>query len=321
MLITNKELSGLLKRMNSIIEIYKETHEEKERDYKTYEEKLMSRIKTASRNLVPLIREACESVKTSKRGKPPSLSIEKKTNILLLKHLFDLSNRNMAYMLCFFSALTDVETSSKTVERIYSNPYVKMTLHNLFMLLLKKKGIKKVNASGDGTGYSLLISQHYNSNPKKKYSKKRKYRFSFAIIDLDTGMYVAFGTSMKSEKDAFNKAIKLLKETGIEIESMRLDKYYSHSGTLDIFNENTKIYLIPKKNATIKGTYRWKRMLREILDDVFSYLKEYYKRNNSESGISADKRLCGQIVHQKREDRIETAISCTNLWHNIMRLG
>ena len=36
MLITNKELSSLLKRMNDIIELYKETHSEKERDYKTY---------------------------------------------------------------------------------------------------------------------------------------------------------------------------------------------------------------------------------------------------------------------------------------------
>jgi len=43
-------------------------------------------------------------------------------------------------------------------------------------------------------------------------------------------------------------------------------------------------------------------------------------RNNSEAGFSADKRWFGWTVGQRREDRIDTAITCTNLWHNLLNL-
>ncbi|HLD78837.1 MAG TPA: ISNCY family transposase, partial [archaeon] len=38
-------------------------------------------------------------------------------------------------------------------------------------------------------------------------------------------------------------------------------------------------------------------------------------------GFSADKRLCGWNVAQRRDDRVETALFCTGVWHNLMRLG
>jgi len=39
-------------------------------------------------------------------------------------------------------------------------------------------------------------------------------------------MYVGLGYSNKSEKDAFNKGMKMLKEMAVKINSISLDKYY-----------------------------------------------------------------------------------------------
>jgi transposase len=52
--------------------------------------------------------------------------------------------------------LSGIDVSYKTVERLYSDEEVIMALHNLHVLILIKKGVEKsVDASGDGTGYSL----------------------------------------------------------------------------------------------------------------------------------------------------------------------
>jgi len=42
-----------------------------------------------------------------------------------------------------------------------------------------------------------------------KKHKKKLFAYMFAIMDLKTRMYVAFGSSMKSEKDAFDRAMMM----------------------------------------------------------------------------------------------------------------
>jgi len=83
-------------------------------------------------------------------------------------------------------------------------------------------------------------------------------------MDLESKMYVAFGMSLKSEKEAFDKAMEMLKHIGIEIESVRLDKYYSSPSYADRFGK-AKVYVIPKKNATLNGygngRIQWKNLL------------------------------------------------------------
>ena len=56
--------------------------------------------------------------------------------------------------------------------------------------------------------------------------------------------------SLKSEKEAFDKAMEMLKHIDIEIESVRLDKYYSFPSYVDRFGK-AKVYVIPRKNATL----------------------------------------------------------------------
>jgi transposase len=231
----------------------------------------------------------------------------------------------MASMLDLFPLLSGIEVEYKKVERLYSNYDVSLAIYNLYMLILKKKGVKKINACGDGTGYSLSIKKHYASETQirkdkaKEYSGTKGFIYSFRLMDLDSKMYIAFGMSMKSEKEAFDRAMEMLKHIDVEIGSFRLDKYYSSSSYVDRFGK-AKIYVIPKKNATLNGSWKWKDTMEEFVNDTMKYLEQYFLRNNSESGFSADKKFFGWKVRQIIDDRINTAYNCTGVWHNLMNL-
>lgn len=330
-MLKSKDIHQRLKDIKEfLLEQYKESKEEKKRDWRTYEQQLTHRIKGAVKNLRPLVKEAVQTIKVHRgRGRKPSLNLEQKVILLLLRQLFGKSNRTMACMLAVFSLLSDIDVSYKTIERLYSDTEVDMAINNLHQLILKKKGVNNVDGCGDGTGYSLTIKKHYASVVAKRKDKakkenkgknlKKSFVYSFKILDLKTKMYVAYGASLKSEKQAFKKAIEMLKEIDIEMESVRLDRYYSLPSYVDEF-EDAKVYVIPRKNATFRGSRKWKRTMAEFVNNTLPYLGQYYLRNNSEAGFSADKRWFGWKIEQKREDRIETALACQALWHNLFNL-
>lgn len=342
MKITTKEVREVTSILDEIIEEYKKNHPEKKRDWRTYEEQVQFRLKQAFQDLKPLISEAVKTIKVVKdepRGAKEKLTLEQKVLILLLQRLIGKSNRNMSGMLTLFFWLTEIDISYKTIERLYSDPLVSLALHNLHMLILKKKEVKEADCGGDGTGYSLTIKKHYASSAQrlknklkdnagkdnsKKESKKRVYTYFFAIIDVKTRMYLGFGTGFTSEQEAYKKAKKLAKETGIIINSLRLDRYFSaqkYVKELQQTFQNISLYLIPKKNVTIKGSWEWKRMLEKLVKNTEEYLEEYFKRNQSESGFSEDKKRTGWKLGQKRPDRIDTANFCSGLWHNLYWLA
>ena len=53
----------------------------------------------------------------------------------------------MSNALLLFSLMTGVDVSYKTIERLYSDEEVEIALFNLLVIMLKKKGINKINAS------------------------------------------------------------------------------------------------------------------------------------------------------------------------------
>lgn len=330
MRITTEEVRQVTKILDELIELYKEGTVPKKRDWRTYEQRLAQRIRAAIRELEPLVDEAIASLKIvneETRGRKPELTLKQKTILLLLKHLFDKSNREMSAMLVVFSLLSDLDVSYKTIERLYSDEEVKLVLHNLRVLMLRKKGVKDAECSGDGTGGALTITKHYATEAQKLKDKAKKSRkaffYSFKLLDLKSRMYIAYGTSLKSEDDAFRKAMEMAKETDINIESMRLDRYYSKQAYVRLAEHcfgDVTLYLIPKKNATVKGPWGWKRMLHHFVNDPHGFLEEYFQRNQSESGFGEDKRRFGWGVRQRREDRIDVADSCTLVWHNLFWL-
>ncbi|HDD46358.1 MAG TPA: ISNCY family transposase [Candidatus Aenigmarchaeota archaeon] len=328
MRLTQKQLDKTLRELNHIVKAYRKRYSSKpERDWRTYEQRLALRMKKAAEEIEPLVEEAYSMISVSKdgRGRPSKIPVTKKVLLLLLKEIFQLSNRKMSNLLMFFTLLTGIDLSYKTVERCYSDELVRLTIHNMFALMVKKKEIDNPDISGDGTGYGLTVTKHYR-NEREKELKGRKadrkaFTYAFALMDLDTGVYIGYGTSLKSEMEAFRKALGMANEMGISINSVRLDRLYSCRSITDEFDGGTSIYVIPKKNATIRGSSKWKEIIRNLVSNPFSFLKEYYRRNNSESGFSVDKKLCGWKVWQRRSDRIGTALLCRGVWHNLMLIG
>jgi transposase len=204
-------------------------------------------------------------------GRPPLTSAKQKALILLQKDLAEFSNRKITNLLSMFTGLADVETSYKTIERAYSNPLVRMIIHNMFVILVKQKKIKQADLTGDGTGYGLTITRHYRTvrekqahTPKSKAEKtsakaqtKQEKRSDCSLTLLLLWILTAtcmlgYGASLRSEKAAFEKALELMRECGVEAKSVRLDQYYGTQSAAFLFGKDTALYVIPKSNTTIR---------------------------------------------------------------------
>ena len=339
--VTSEDIHYRLEEINSTIgKKYKLEHPRKERDWRTYEQEFSTRIKAAMRDLDPLIQEAVSTIHIIHGpGHPYSLSLDQRVKLLLIKQLVGESNRMFANMLDIFSMLSGIDVSYKTVERLYSDEEVIIAIHNLHVLILKRKGVKNSDATGDGTGYSLTVKKNYEShaqylkdkakeNPdhgkditgKANGHKKRLFAYSFAIMDLESRLYIAFGSSMKSEREAYDRAMDLLKSIGVEMDSIRLDRYYSSPSYMDKLGD-TKVFVIPKKNSTLNGSQKWKETMKEFVVDTMNYLEKYHQKSNSESGFAADKKMLGWNIAQRRDDRIDNALFCTGVWHNMFNMG
>jgi transposase len=133
-------------------------------------------------------------------------------------------------------------------------------------------------------------------------------------------MYICYGSSLRSEKDAYDKAMKMLSNIDVTLDSVRLDRYYSSSSYVDSLG-GARVFVIPKKNATLNGSWKWKEMMKEFVTNTVHYLEQYHKRSNSESGFAADKKMLGWGIAQRRDDRIDCALACTGLWHNLFNLA
>ena len=307
------------KMAQDLVEVLEEVKEEcfsKEKykyPYAEWEQK-REQVKQRLRDLPRYVDRAAEKIHfvKPKAGQRKKIDVRKRTMLFLVTRLMNKSNRDMEDLLVLFEPLFGIKVSYKSIERLYSDHEVKTVLHNLFILLLRDEGVSG-DFSGDGTGYSLSVTRHYRSDVSKK---GHGYLYVFRLIDIDTGFYVAVGYSNNSEMEAFHKAMVMLHELGISIDSLSLDKYYSSRKVIKLFGEETALYLIPKKNIARVGL-EWSRILRRILEDPYLYLKGYYLRCLSESGFSADKRRFGGLVRQIREERREMALFSIAFLHNI----
>ena len=325
-------------------EEYKPTHPPKKRDWRTYEQRWQHRIRQIIRDLGPLIQEACRIRRVRGTGPRHELALEQRVTLLLLKVFHDQSNRKMAGSLWLYSLLSGIEVSYKTVERLYSDPDVALALENLHVLMLRRRGVKKVDLTGDGTGYTLTITRHYatiathekegsKANPSSEEKtgptpeggkagpskKAKRFVYSFRLLDLRCWMYVAYGTSLRSERAAYDAALAWLRRLGIEVSSVRLDRYYSHPSDAERF-KGARFYFLPRKDAKVHLQHEYLTGLREFVERPIAYLEQLYRREHSEAAFSADKRTLGWMIAQRRGDRMEMADRCLSTWHNLLNL-
>ena len=300
----SKEVKEILEKIGQVYDFA---------EYERQREKVEKRI-----NEFPeLIKKAVSMITIlPSAGRPKKLDLLKRTHLFFLVRVLNMSNRDTKSLLgSLLEPFIGVKVSYKYIERLYSDEQVDMVLHNVFMLMLKKEGVSGKFA-GDGTGYSLCITKHYSTHPKKE---AKDYRYAFRLIDLMTGFYVAVGYSPKSEMDAFHKAMAMLKDFDISVDQICLDKYYSSRKVLKLFGNDTAVYVLPKKNIAKIGL-KWSKVFRKMAENITEYLKTYFMRNLSEAAFSADKRRFGWIIRQKREDRQEAALFSIALLHNIFSI-
>ena len=323
--LTNKQFQKFLKEFKNLMTDYGALSTKSATNWKIYEKEYAERIRYVARELNNLTKRAIDdiTIKSSNFGRPKKLSLQQKVVALLLKSIFSENNRPMAGLLSLFGAFCNIDISYKTIERLYSDELVQMVLYNMFIFTIKQKCAKKVHTTGDATGYTLTVTKHYRTQVDKE--GYRKFVYSFNLMDIETKLYVCYGSNIRSEKEAFENAMKIIKNiqktAGITIDSTRLDRYYSYQSTLKYFDDETIFYIIPKSNTTINGPSNWRNIFKRIMNNPILYLKEYYKRENSESGFSTDKRMVGWKIWQKRDERIDTAISCIALLHNLFRMS
>jgi transposase len=323
--LTNRQFRRFCKEFKELIEMYGKLNVSRETDWQKYEKEYAERLRYVGKELNNFARSAIShiDIKRSKIGRPEKLLLQQKVVALLLKVIFEKHNRPMAGLLSLFGAFIGIDVSYKKIERLYSDELVRIVLQNMFILTINRKCDKVIDTTGDATGYSLSITKHYRTNVDKE--GYRKFVYSFNLMDIKTGLYICYGSGIRSEKEAFENAMKMLKEvkekTGIKIRSERLDRYYSVQSTIKYVDNETVLYILPKSNTTINGNSKWRKIFRNMMKDPLSYLIEYYKRENSESGFSADKRMFGWKIWQKKDERIDSAISCIALLHNLFRMG
>jgi transposase len=311
MRITKKEAQEAINTLKIVREKIFEGRKPKY-SYTEWEQK-RKKVNEKLRKLYTFVDEAVSTIHIEKsRGRPRTLDLAKRTILFLFTVLINKSNRDTAALLEFFEPFFGFKVNYKYIERLYSDEQVKAALHNVFYLLLVDEGISGKFA-GDGTGYSLTITKHYRSAPKKK---AKDYKYAFRLIDLETGMYVGVGYSSRSEMDAFEKAMDMLSDSDTFINSIALDKYFSSRKVLELFGKETSVYVIPKDNISKIGL-KWAKIFRKIIENPVEYLENYFQRNLSEAAFSADKRRFGWTIRQKREDRQETAMFSIALLHNI----
>ena len=331
-MLTNKQLSEKILILDELIDNYNKSKKKSHRNFSKYESNYLHRLKQAIHFFQELTTKAIKLTTFDKKniGRPEKLSLEQRVKILLIQRFMQRSNREMSEMLMLFAYLQNTNISYKTVERLYDDKRIQIILSNMNSLIYNELNLTKSHTSGDGTGFMLSIKQHYASIAQKLKekgkvnTKRRKTFYSFTLMDLEKRIYLAYGTSYQSEKDAYNKAIEMLKKTNISIESIRLDRYYSGKNlvkNLNVLYKGIKCYLIPKKGTIVRGTTAWLDMLSEFCNNTNKYFTEYFKRNQSESGFSEDKRKFGWRIPQKIESRIEMAYFSIFTWHNLMWVG
>ncbi|NOX71717.1 MAG: hypothetical protein GXO64_03405 [Candidatus Micrarchaeota archaeon] len=135
-------------------------------------------------------------------------------------------------------------------------------------------------------------------------------------MDIDTGMYTGIGYSAVSEMRAFHEALEMAKNMGINTGALRLDRYYSSGKVLKLFGKEVSVFVIPKKNISKVGI-EWSRIIRRIIAGPYTYMKDYFMRNLSETGYSSDKERFGGIIRQRREDRQSMAMLAVGFLHNL----
>lgn len=59
--------------------------------------------------------------------------------------------------------LSEIDVSYHTSERLFSDDEVTIPIHDLNMTIMSRNGLPKSDATGKGTGYSMILKKNTNT--------------------------------------------------------------------------------------------------------------------------------------------------------------
>ena len=170
-MLTNKKLRTTLDELSHLQKYYnKHCSVPKKKYSKEYDK----RLRKETRNVFKMINEdvdkASENIQIKQGNGRPLKDRIVLTKLHLIQRLFNLTNRQMESFTDIL-IFTKTETFSyKTIERAFDDDIVRMIIHNLFVLSAGEP--RSIDSSADGTGISLTISKHYQTDRLKDLKNK-----------------------------------------------------------------------------------------------------------------------------------------------------
>ena len=80
---------------------------------------------------------------------------------------------------------------------------------------------------------------------------------------------------MRSERAAYEAALQWLTRMGVEVESVRLDRYYSFPKDAARYR-GASVYLLPRKDTAVhlRMQPEWLEAMRKFVEETMGYLEQ-----------------------------------------------
>lgn len=210
----------------------------------------------------------------------------------------------------------------KSIDNFFNEKKLSPILDKL--ILLSALPLTKLEETGaiDSTGFSTSRFERW-SNYKwgKKEGRERMWVKAHACIGCKTNIFLSVEVTEKDVGDA--SMLKQVVNNNIlyfDIKKFVADKAYSSREIMDYINNlGLKPFIPFRRNATgsPKGRMIWRIMYDEFTNNNPSFMENYHKRSNIETGFHMIKANYGDSLMTKKFDANVNEIKIKFLCHNI----
>lgn len=239
---------------------------------------------------------------------------------ILFVELFTINERNSEGWLMLLGHHLGIE--QRIDDRVLGKAYFRLDVVGLLEKVFENNIDCDGSMGGDGSGIEKSRKENYEST-------KKKGLYLTSIVD-SREIVQAFDISGKHECRAMHNLVKIIaSELKKDVyKSLKKVKLTLDSGFVDkklaqlITNSEIEPFIFPKKNNVLKskGKPAWKKMLKKIIDDVQTWLREYHIRSHTESFHSSLKRIFG-IITKRLNNSIYVQILVRIIHNNRRKLN
>lgn len=256
-------------------------------------------------------------------GRPPTHPPDV-AKALLVQQYFETSNRQTQGLIQLFKEKLDIQDtfSYKTIERGYDNDDVMRIVDAVRDDAANSVAPHETGFATDGTG--LPTSQKINYETSKRKGRKRDWEHLIATFGTQTGMILEM-TLLEDANDAEAPAFKHAlpsKDRFPNLETGTADAaFLSRENVERLHEQGITPRIFPKKNVGFKskGHAGWHTMLRALLNDPQTWLRDYHQRSKAETGFSVLQTRHPRAIRRRLKTRKHAAGRVRGSVHNLRR--